>query len=699
MKTYNNRRDFLKMASIGGFTALTAHTSPHLSSPSAAGAGIEAIPDSDKSVLERLNRFPRVMQEYMVSYLRKKEHQSNAIRNGLKTKEDAEKYIENVRSKINTILGPWPEKTPLNAQTLGKVEREGYVIEKVVFESRPNFLVTANLYLPTNQKHPLPGVLGTCGHSDNGKASAAYQSFCQGLVKKGYVVLIFDPVGQGERLQYVDENLKPLMRIGTEEHNYIGNQLTLNGSSLSHWFAWDGIRALDYLLSRPEVDPKHVGVTGNSGGGTQTALLCGVDPRITMAAPGCYITTWRRNLENEEAADAEQCPPNAIAQGLDHSDFLAAMAPKPVIILSQEKDFFDVRGALEAFERLKHLYKLLGAEDKIQCHIGSDYHGYSKGNREAMYGWFNRFTRLSTEHLEPALTIETDKTLQCTPRGQVRALGSKTIHQFIHERAVTLTKKRQTPTSEALKTTVLKGLKCPLIDRVPDYRILRSPGDRSYPTKYSAHYAVETEEGIFSLLYLLRNEPPYSRLPVQQNPAILYVAHRSSDAELRVEPLVKELITQHPGTAFYACDVRGIGESEPNTTNRGFDTPYGSDYFYAVHGLMIDYPYAGQRTYDVLQVVNLLKSVGHTNIHLVGKGWGAIPATFAALLADGVTQVTLKNAPTSYADIAQSERYNWPLSALIPGVLAQFDLPQCYTALTSKNITQIEPWSALADKQ
>lgn len=698
MKRYNNRRDFLKMAGIGGVTALTAHTTPHLSLPPAAGSGSNAAQTTEKAGLERLNRFPRIMQEYMISYVRKKERQSNELRNGLKTREDAVRYVESVRNKINTVLGPWPEKTPLHARVMGKVEREGYTLEKIIFESRPNFLVTANLYLPHNRKHPLPGVLGTCGHSDNGKASAAYQSFCQGLAKKGYVVLIYDPVGQGERLQYVDENLKPVMRIGTEEHNYMGNQLLLNEGSLSNWFVWDGIRALDYLLSRPEVDPTHIGVTGNSGGGTQTSLLCGIDPRITMAAPGCYITTWRRNLENEEAADAEQCPPGAIAQGLDHSDFLAAMAPKPVIILAQEKDFFDVRGALEAFERLKHLYKLLGAEDQIECHIGSDYHGYSAGNREAMYRWFNRFTRLSTEHQEPVLSIEADETLRCTPRGQVKALGSKTVHQFVEERAAALTEGRPTRTGEALRTTVLNSLKCPHADRVPDYRILRSPGDRSYPTEHSAHYAVETEEGIFSLLYLLRNEPHYSRLPNQQNPAILYVAHRSSDEELRTEPLIKELITRYPDAAFYACDARGIGESQPNTTNRGFDTSYGSDYFYAVHGLMIDYPYVGQRTYDVLQVINLLKSAGHTDVHLVGRGWGAIPATFAALLADDVTRVTLKNAPVSYADIAKSERYNWPLSALIPGVLAHFDLPECYTALKSKNLTQIEPWSALADK-
>src|SRR5690606_29863729 len=149
--------------------------------------------------------------------------------------------------------------------------------------------------------------------------------------------------------------------------------------------------------------------------------------------PGCYITTWRRNLENEEPADAEQCPPKAIALGLDQSDFLAAMAPKPVIILTQEKDFFDVRGTLEAFSRLKHLYKLLGAEENIACFIGPDYHGYAQKNREAMYGWFNNITQLSEDNLEPDLTVESDETLQCIPSGQVRSLGSKTIYEFTNE--------------------------------------------------------------------------------------------------------------------------------------------------------------------------------------------------------------------------------------------------------------------------
>jgi len=168
---------------------------------------------------------------------------------------------------------------------------------------------------------------------------------------------------------------------------------------------------------------------------------------------------------------------------------------------------------------------------------------------------------------------------------------------------------------------------------------------------------------------------------------------------LRDEPLIKELMRADPDAAVFACDVRGIGESRPETCGaKTFLNPYGCDYFYAVHSFMLDHPYVGQKTFDVLRVIDWLAANGHAEIHLVGKGWGALPATFAALFADRVNQVTLKNALTSYHDIAESEGYAWPLSGFIPGVLKKFDLPDCYHALSEKKLRQIESWTATAGK-
>ncbi|NOX53640.1 MAG: prolyl oligopeptidase family serine peptidase [Planctomycetes bacterium] len=639
-----------------------------------------------------------MVQEYFVEQVHRFEQSRLERLAKLSTKADAEAYVQSVRKRIREAFGPFPERTPLNPRITRVVERDQYRIENLVFESRPNFFVTANLYVPKGRSFPVPAVVGTCGHSRNGKAAEAYQSFAQGLARLGYVVLIYDPIGQGERLQYPDENLKSRVGVGVREHLYAGNQQLLVGEFFGSWRAWDGIRALDYLLTREEVDPNRIGVTGNSGGGTMTTWLCGVEQRWSVAAPSCFVTSFVRNLENELPADIEQCPPKVLALGLDHEDFLAALAPKPVIILAKEKDFFDVRGTEAAYQRLKRLYRLLGAEENIALFVGPTYHGYSKENREAMYRWFNRATGLSKAETEPPLVIEKDETLWCAPRGQVCQLGSRSVFSFTRETSRRLTKQRGTVTPERLKKLLPRVLRLPEgRPATPPYRILRMMYGRRYPKRYAVPYLVQTEPGILACVYGLYDERHYSRPLRGIRRAILYVAHQSSDAELREEPLLRELIKAEPQSAFYACDVRGIGESQPDTCGLNmFHNPYGSDYFYSAQSLMFDRPYVGQKTHDVLTVLDWLASVGHSEVHLVGKGWGALPATFAAVLCDRVVQVTLKNALRSYSEIAESEFYDWPFSTFPPDVLKHFDLPDCYGALKTKRLQQIEPLGAKA---
>jgi len=406
------------------------------------------------------------------------------------------------------------------------------------------------------------------------------------------------------------------------------------------------------------------------------------------------VTTMRRNLENELPQDTEQCPPRAIALGLDHGDFLAAMAPKPLIILTKERDYFDVRGGLETFGRLKHLYTLLGKPDNVAIQIGPTEHGYSQENREAMYRWFNRCTRISDAKTEPKLVLEKDETLWSTSRGQVAELKSRSIYSFTQEKSRALAARRLDLDGAALPQAVAEALRLPERSGVPEFRILRPLPDRKYPLRYALPYMVATDPGVHALVYRLTPEPLMSRPPRDTDHAILYVSHRSTDDELRSERLVRELIEAEPGAAFYACDVRGIGESEPQTTNLTDRGEYSTDYFYSSHALMLDYPYVGQRTFDVLRVLDWLNGWGYGQIHLAGKGYGALPATFAVLLSDAVSQVTLKNALGSYTDVAEAKDYNWPLSALPPGVLKTFDLPDCYRELKKKNLKIVDSWGA-----
>lgn len=659
-----------------------------------------AAQDEDRS-LEPLNRLPRMVHEYFVSQVRQIEVQADRDRAALSTRNDAELYVQTVRDKIRQSFGPYPERTPLKPRITGVVERDLYRIEKIVFESRPEFLVTANLYVPKDRDFPLPGVVGTCGHSLVGKAEEAYQSFAQGLARQGYVVLLYDPISQGERLQYPGQDLSSEIGAGVREHLYAGNQQFLVDEFIGSWRAWDGIRALDYLLTRKEVDPNRVGVTGNSGGGTMTTWLIGWNQGWTMAAPSCFVTTFRRNLENELPADTEQCPPRALALGLDHSDWIAAMAPKPVILLAKEMDYFDVRGSETAYHRLRHLYSLLGAEQNIELFIGPTYHGYSQENRVAMYRWFNGVTGVSEKEEEPTLVMETPETLWCAPNGQVCELGSRPIYEFTAAKSRALARRRASENvSAALQQSVREALRLSGSKSLasPYYRILRNQGSRGYPKPQCTTYLIETEPGISAVVSRLGEKRLLSRPRAETKRAILYVAHLSSDAELREEPLLSELIRSEPESTLFTVDVRGTGESQPNTTSKdSFLEPYGSDYFYAIHSIMLDRPYIGQKTYDVLRVLDWLGSVGYDQVHLVGKGRGAMAATFAGILSDRVTQVTLKNAPASYAEMAESKYYNWPLSALVPGVLALFDLPDCYRALDSKRLRQIEPWGPDAE--
>ncbi|HEY7498894.1 MAG TPA: prolyl oligopeptidase family serine peptidase [Vicinamibacterales bacterium] len=654
----------------------------------------QAASEAGTSPLATLNRFPRMVQEFFVARENALHQQRLERLATLTTKADAEAYVRLVRGKIRESFGPFPEKTPLNARVTKVVERDAYRIENVLFESRPGFLVSANLYIPKGRRFPLPGVVGSCGHSVNGKAIDTYQSFCQGLARLGYVTLIFDPIGQGERMQYVDANWKPIHGTGTAEHNYAGIQQVLVDERFCTWRAWDAIRALDYLVTRKEVDTRHLGITGNSGGGTMTTWLCGLDDRWTMAAPSCFVTELRRNMENELGADIEQIPPRALALGLDHEDFLAALAPKPVIILAKEKDYFDARGNEAAYERLKRLYRLLGAEDNVAYFIGPTYHGYSQENREAMYRWFNRCTGISDARTEPTLVLEKEETLWCTPHGQVAELRSKPIHDFTREASKMLALKRRQRGSldaAALGRAVARTLRLPERGGAPEFRILRPLPDRKYPMRYALPYMVETDRGVHALVYRLNSEPLLSRPPRETRKAILYVSDQSADSELRSEPLVRQLIEAHPEAAFHTCDVRGIGESIPQTTSLNNSDEYNTDYFYASHGLLLDYPYIGQRTFDVLRVLDWLAAWNYDQVHLAARGQGAAPAAFAALLSPHVAQVTLKHAPASYADIAESSEYNWPLSALPPGVLADFDLPDCYRVLKAKDLRLLEP--------
>ena len=567
-------------------------------------------------------------------------------------------------------------------------KRPTYRIEKVLFHSRPGCLVTGNLYVPNRLSGPAPGVVGSCGHSATGKQEGLYQGFCQRLARNGLVVFIIDPFNQGERDQYYGLKDREEVRACTRAHNMMGKQLELVGEWFGAWRAWDGIRALDYLLSRPEVDRSRVGLTGNSGGGTMTTWLWACETRFTMAAPSCFVTTFMANLENEIPADCEQYPPGVIGAGLEMVDLLLASAPKPILLLGQQYDYFDRRGLREAYGDLRRFYNLLGAPRKDHgLFIGPNPHGFSEPNQVAMTEFFCRQAGVKPVKMRQTETLSEEEG-SVTPKANTVAAGATPIYELIEARAAELGERRRRLSGTALKRTAAKLLGVAPKQPVPHYRNLRSTRIGGLAV---ARYAVETEVGdgppIRAILHKAGVHPQRQGTLDVEKEVRLYVPHVGSEDELTDEPLARALCVKGP---LYIVDPRGMGESRPDETGDFFH-PYGMDYMFHGHGLLLGESYLGRRVHDVLSVAALLRAEGAAKVRLYGRGQGAVIALFAGLLDGKLAPVSLKNAPLSYGAMTRQALVAWPAANFAPGVLHHFDLPDCYRALGAR-VELIKPW-------
>ena len=629
--------------------------------------------------------YQHMVVDYYVAKLRKMHEEREARIAAIRTQADALAYQQQMRKAVAQAFSPRPQKTPLNPRITGVIQAPGYRIEKVVFESRPGFFVTANLYVPNGIEEPRPGVVGTCGHSNDGKVCDLYQGFCQRLVQNGIVVLIYDPISQGERDQYSRLPGRKGIANCCYDHNMQGKQLELLSEYFGMWRTWDGVRALDYLLTRPEVDPERVGVTGNSGGGTMTTWLWAAEPRFTMAAPSCFVTTFLCNLENELPADSEQYPPGVLGAGLEMADLLIAAAPKPILLLGQSFDYFDKRGIRWAYQELRRFYRLLGAPaDRVQLFIGPKPHGYHVENQEAMVEFFSRQTGMGKPRKIRQTTLRSEEELSATPETDVVKAGSRPSYELIAEEADRLAEGRKKLSKPQLLSRVRQLLNLPRRKGAPHYRVLRPQNVAGVPV---GRYAIETEDHICAILKRVQSNPAEQFVLDVEKDVTVYVPHVASETELEEEPLAKGLAKFPP---FYLLDPRGMGESMPEPPTSFFQA-YGMDYMMHGHGLLFGESYLGRRVHDVLSAIDLLLAQGASQVHLYGRGQGAVIALFSALLHEKVKDVTLKNAPLSYDEWAQAILVEWPVANVPRGVLKHLDLPDCIRAL-GKRVKLIQPW-------
>ena len=608
--------------------------------------------------------------------------------------------ITMVRSKLWDLLGGMPERTPLNPRVTGTIDRGPYRIENVIFESFPKVYVTANLYIPTAGKPPYPAILAPVGHSDNGKAYHYYQHLYQNLARQGYVVLSYDPFGQGERLQYIDPKTGKSLYGPTGEHSQAGRPMVLMGESFALYCAWDGIRGVDYLVSRPEVDATRLGCTGQSGGGTMTMYLAALEPRLRAAAVS------DGNTENVAGPffdppgatdDAEQNIVGSLPLGIDRGDLLLAFAPKPLLVCYTTHDegvtYSPVyeEATQEIYRDLQRVYGLMGAKDRVGLFASHLPHGLNFFNRIAIYAWFNRWFQNSTaESGEAELDQIPEERLNATSTGQVlTSIGGRSVVQLNTDRARMVMEKSpflNAPMNSANVRNQVKneltGLLALPQQRSPLQSRIRSTNPRKNVVIEEIQF--ESEPGMRIAGWFLRPSSKSGR-----GSTVLYLTEEGGDGVV-AEPGSMDR-TLADGHAVCAITLRGTGLTTPRFPQGGPEYYDGSVHLenrFAWTCLVMGRPVIGQRVWDTLRAIDYIVSrpdVDASQIRIVGVGSSGLAAMMAALLDRRVRSVLVDRTLASYTSIVESEIYSIQLAYFVPGILRSFDLPQIADAISPRS--------------
>lgn len=603
-------------------------------------------------------------QQMMRSWLRRQVHEAldrrlEELETALKSREQIGAYQQKRKDFLQWTLGDMPPRSPLKARVTGTIQEDGFTIEKVLFESQPGFHVTANIYRPVGDG-PFPAVLHPVGHSENGKAYREYQKANRLLVQNGFVVLCYDPIGQGERKQFITSDGKTIQRA-SGEHQQLGVAPILLGQCLGSYMVWDGVRAIDYLCSRLDVDPKRIGCTGISGGGNLTSYLMAFDDRIVAAAPGCFMTTHRRKNESPGPGDAEQNLFAQIRDGFDHPDFILSRAPKPTLILAATDDFVPIEGTWEAFRQAKRVYSKLGFPERIQLVEASAKHGFGRQLREAAVRFMARWLqgRHITVQEDEQVPVLPDEDLQVTHNGQVRMLpGSRSMFDLFAAREKLLAAQRPQLTREVIRDVTgirpLKDLPIPNVDQIGPSREVETPATTPYPRRLVFH----PEPGIVlpALHWPFGNAEPILIAP--------------SDGMNSVVTRAEQLnAVGHP---ILIVEARDTGETR--TRNWRF---FGADYYIAY---MLGRCWLGMQSEDLLVTAHwFAKQSGSSSIELIADGYLAPAALHTvALEPELITDVSTMDGLTTWQSLMTHTDAHSHLHATVPGALKFYDLPDLH---------------------
>lgn len=580
------------------------------------------------------------------------------------TLDEWKKQRDELRKNLLAAWGgtaAFPEKPcPLDPQQHGEpLKRDGYTVEKITIQTRPNVRMTANLYVPdaAKQGKKLPAILQVHGHWKGAKQDPVVQSRCIGAAKLGFVVLCVDAFGAGER------------GVGTALGEYHGDMTAATllpvGLPLSGLQVYENMRAVDYLESRPEVDKDRIGITGASGGGNQTMYAGAWDERFKCVVPVCSVGNYQAYLQT--ACCMCEVVPGAL-KFTEEWAVLALTAPRALMVVNATKDGiqFSVGEAKKSLALTGPVYKLFGKPDNLRHAIFEGPHDYSKAMREAMYGFM-------TLHLkgegngdpikEPEFKTEDPETLRCYP-GDTRPIDFTTIPRFAaHEGKWLLLAKPIPKTAEEWRTQS-EARRTALVQRVfggfPDVKAVD-----------------EWKEGFEDLsLHDFRPEPGLNAMltyrfdasvPRPKNEPIVLILTGDGDFETHIKWEKAVLAAGFRPTAF---DLRATG-------NRGFlgdKVGRAPDHNSAEWGLWLGRPLLGQWVFEVRQYLNTRTPVKNAkgelverDVIIIGEGAAGVVALCAAATDSRVTKVAAINTLGSF--VTDEPYTGQRLALMAPGIL------------------------------
>lgn len=532
-----------------------------------------------------------------------------------KTAGEWKQRAQGLKLQVQIACGLFPPlpKTPLNPRRIVCYEDEDVVVERVVLETFPRFFLTGNLYRPKKGKPPYPAVLHPHGHvpQPEGRLYERERVRAMAMAKLGFVVFAYDMVGYGDQFQVVH-------RAPETPHEHLW-AISKGGVQ-----TWNSIRALDFLLSLPEVDKKRVGCCGSSGGGTQTFLLAAVDDRLALAVPTKMVSAHMQGgciCENPPLLRVDTCNP----------EIVALFAPKPLLLISDDGDWTNETPRYE-FPFVQSIYRLFNAEDRCSNAHFSEGHEFAQGSREAYYSWAVRWLKNDGKTLSEPVR---EPTVQLPDAQRLRVWGDdlpKPQNAVTWDALVDWLKDQANEAVERMRPTDKKSLK--------QFQRLMRPALKaalavSVPT--GEQITVQQGEsrevnGLTMQRIWLGREKVGDRVPAVQIPsaakrtreAVLLVSEKGAATEVwggegETAKLAKELAKRFEVLAIDAFRT-GAASGERKTDVQFFATYNRTDDAERVQDILTAWAYLSQR---------------FKRVHLIGVGTAGLWVLLAAAVVDG----------------------------------------------------------------